>query len=109
MIVTCPKCARKFATHTTMQESAMDAWFCVQSRKMTNKTFAASRGLSPASVTLYRRLGICIMELGLNPIEEPELWTALSHDARANSDPELRHAIESRYDLQFIRDLVLKS
>jgi hypothetical protein len=107
MIATCPNCHHQFSPARVMRDNAVEAWvWLVGSKTMTNKSYAASRDLSPTTVTLYRRLGICLIELGLDPVQDPVLWDWLANKSMALTDPRTRHAIEHRYPLQALRDLV---
>ena len=105
-VISCPACGHEFAPKQ-QAESALDAWVWVENGSMSNTTFAASRGLSSTTVTLYRRLGICIVELGLDPDAEPDLWNQLANKTKAISDYRVRTAIERRAPLDELRTLAL--
>lgn len=88
-----------------MRDTAIAAWVLVENGQMTNRSFASSRNLSPTTVTLYRRLGICLMEMRLDPDQEPKLWRALGGAMAITSAP-VREAIERRVPLLELRRLV---
>ena len=105
MIATCPNCGHQFSATTEVRDAALDAYVCVERGQMTNRSFASSRKLSSTTVTLYRRLGICLVEIGVDPVAEPKLWSKLVGSA-AITDENVRTAIEQRVSLDRLRTLV---
>lgn len=60
--VTCPSCGHKFAASTLVQ-GAYDAYLAIIVNGSSNVSYSRSSGLAPATVTLYRRLGVALADV----------------------------------------------
>lgn len=110
-VVTCPNCKHVFAPSTVMADGAIDAYWAVERGGLSNKAFSASRNVSPTTTTLYRRLGICLVDIGVSPVSDADMWSRLSGGVGqplAINDALVRAAIEDRVGVARLRELVLR-
>ena len=64
--VTCPTCGTQFKPDVAV-ESSHDAYEATVQGGMSVREYARNRGISPATALLYRRCGIAIRVVGVNP------------------------------------------
>lgn len=69
----CPNCGHQFVS-TTMIQSTYDAHISITIGGMSNKAWGASRGFAPSTVTLYRRLGMALADVGIDAQSQLFRW-----------------------------------
>lgn len=89
--IACPNCGT-LVKSVSVAESAYDAYLCMVVKGVSNKAYCASRGLTPPTATLYRRLGIAIVDIGIDP--DSLTFKHLRQSANANMR-EIAHVIET--------------
>lgn len=79
--VTCPTCGTNFKPDVVV-ESSHDAYDTMVVDGMPVREYARQRGIAPATAMFYRRCGIAIRVVGVDPASE--LFKTLQLDATAN-------------------------
>lgn len=77
--IECPNCGHTIEM-STLVTSALDCYRVVQRGGMSSSAYASRRGVGPSMVTLWRRLGICLVDIGVDP--DSVLWKDLSYQNR---------------------------
>src|SRR4051794_12217112 len=79
--LTCPKCGTEFRPDVGSVQSSYDAYLAVEVRGMSSAAYAASRNLAKSSVTLLRRCGKALAEVGIDA--DSVLFKQLCNNAAA--------------------------